>query len=126
MKKQFLLFTALVISLVAISQPYNHQQKIIAGDGSANQSNLLETKPAFANAIHISPNPTKDFLIISLDDKNITGFIKTEDRNGNVFINTKYVQNGQHINVSILKQGIYCVSFLDKDGQLYKSTFIKE
>ena len=89
-------------------------------------ANIMETKPAFANAIHIFPNPAKDFIIISLDNKNISGFIKIEDRVGNVFINTAYIQNGEHINVSLLKQGIYYVSLMNENRRLYKSTFIKE
>ena len=98
--------------------------KAVLNNGIA--ANFMETKPAVADAMHIFPNPAKDFIIISLDNKNISGFIKVEDRVGNVFINTAYVQNGEHINVSLLKQGIYYVSLMDENGRLYKSTFIKE
>jgi hypothetical protein len=77
-------------------------------------------------SILIAPNPTSDFVDISVNGAENSGSITISDVSGRVIYNSQVISgNSLRVATSEWSAGVYVVTFLTNDGKQHVSKLVK-
>ncbi len=99
---------------ISINNKIYYRLKMIDEDRSYRYSKIVMLKDNKISTTNISPNPAKNFITITTEDKNL---LNTEvlfmDSKGAAVLNQKLSSLTQQINIASLPQGLYFLKFSD-------------